>query len=80
MQNIRNGTKRQAAVSHLSFGDREVKVQQKDRKYKIYKRKFFGFIATIYWHQELWKIQKGLVIYMEDENIHSYFRLKAPGI
>lgn len=34
--------------SHLSFGDRKVKVQQKDRKYKIYKRKFFGFIATIY--------------------------------
>lgn len=34
-------------VSHLSLGDREVKVQQKDRKYKISKRKFFGFIPTI---------------------------------
>lgn len=79
MQNTRNGTKRQAVVSHLSSGDREVKVQQ-DRKYKIYKRKFFGFIVNVYWSQELWKIQKGLEIYMEDKNIHSYFRLKAPGI
>lgn len=68
--------KKQVVVSHLSFGDREVKVQQNID----YKRKFFSFSMTVYWRQELWKIQKGLEICMEDENIHSYFRLKDPGI
>lgn len=39
-----------------------------DRKFKIIKRKIFASIITIYGTQELWRIQKGLEIYMENEN------------
>lgn len=50
------------------------------RKNEIHKGKFFGLIAIVCWSQELWKIQKGLEIYMEDENIHCYFRYHVPDI
>lgn len=62
-------------VSHLSLHIREVKVQQKDRKDKISKRTFFGFIATMLKPRALKDSKR-----IRDENIHSYFRLKAPGI